>query len=134
MKDYKDQIDSLYKQACDLRKNLVNEIRDFVKKYGKLEGKKRVLYFDWDISDIIEMPTALLLTDERMDSYSWESVTSIICESDDAIIFDCEYGYSDQFHLPIGHLTDVYNSLLDIQAHLDEGDFMVEDGEVKLAE
>ena len=135
MKDYKDAINSFYVNYRELRKNLVIEIREFVKKYGAVEGDKRVLRFDGMIDSFISMPMALFLTDRRMDSYGWENIESITYKSDDEpLVFDCEYGDTDSDYMIIGDLTDLYESLLDIQELLDKGELVVEDGEITLPE
>lgn len=134
MQNYKNLIDDYYKRASELRAKLVEEIRSFVGKYGVQKGEKVELLFDGEIDSLVSFPTALMLTDRRMDSYSWESIDSIFYKlNSKSLVFSSEYGDTDSDYLLIGDLLDLYESLLDIESEIQEENLIAEDGEITVS-
>lgn len=132
MNNYKGAICDYYETACNLRKKLVDEIKDFVKTHGEKKEDKIVLTIDGCIDEYVPMSSVLMCTDRRNDSSSWEAVTSIIYYDDNhPLLFDSEYGSTDSDYILIGDLIDLYDTILDIEDEIKDGNIIITDGVVE---
>ena len=137
MTDYQALYNDYLSLRIKLRSALVNNIIDFVQRYGKNKKNEVSLSFNQDIEQILDSVQLLVMIDRNLCEYGFRSLNEITLKyPEKELFFHTEIGFVTFEELSMSELLaiDEYLDWIEMELVSDFPDFVITDGEVLLTD
>ena len=117
MKDLSIAIKKVSDSHTELRKEIIQEMTNFIKKYGKPVPKQKNTYLlriDSSTRNSADITCILVECDRHSETFCYSEIDSFTLINDHDIRVSTEYGDTYLAWLPVADLVDLYESLSDI--------------------